>query len=105
MGHYRCGCYLIIGKRKDISTLYHPIFAKVLDIILVGGVAYFAIHRLNILHYLEHCKAYEVINQASSVSFVHPSSLLFHEPLTFIKVVTEIVLIKPRIDLYPLLFD
>lgn len=76
-----------------------------LDIILVGGVAYFdfAVHTLNILGYLEHCKAYEVINKPSSVLYTY--RLLFHEPLTFTKVVTEKVLIKPQIDLYPLLFD
>lgn len=85
--------------------MYHPVYAEVLDILLVGGTAYFAVHVLNILGYSEYCRAYEVANMASFVTFVHPSSLLFHEPLTTTKTASEKLLIKPRIDLYPLLVD
>ena len=80
-------------------------YAEVLDILLVGGTAYLAVHVLNILGYSEYCRAYEVVNMASSVTFVHPSSLLFHEPLTTTKTTSVKLLIKPRIDLYPLLVD
>ena len=96
---------MIIGKKRDISSIYHPVFAEVLDVLLVGGVAYFATHVLNILGYSEYHRAYEVVDIASSVSFVHPSSLLFHEPQTTAKTASEKMLIKPRIDLYPLLVD
>ena len=95
---------MIIGKRRDVSTLYHPVFAEVLDILLVGGIAYFAVHVLNILGYSECHRAYEVVDVASSVIFVHPSSLLFHEPLTT-KLASERMFIEPRTDLYPLLVD
>lgn len=96
---------MAIGKRRDVSSLYHPVYAEVLDILLVDGIAYLAVHVLNILGYSEYSRAYEVANVASPVTFVHPSSLLFHEPLTTTKTTTEKLLIKPRIDLYPLLVD
>ena len=77
------------------------------DILVVGGVAYFAVHMLNIVGYSEHKRAYEVTNTALSVTFVHPSSLLYHEPLTVTKTASEtgLIIIKPRIDLYPMLVD
>ena len=95
---------MIIGKKRDVSSIYHLVFAEVLDVLLVGGVAYFATHVLNILGYSEYRRAYEVVDIASSVSFVHPSSLLFHQPQTTAKTASE-MLIKPRNDLYPLLVD
>ena len=91
------------GKSEQ-NGIAHPIFAKVVDIFQHSSTPYLAVNIAVPTHtcYLGHLYPYEV-TLSDQVKIIHPSSLLFYEPLS--RVITESsVIVKPRIDLYALLY-
>ena len=91
------------GKGVQNGIAY-PTFGKVVDIFQHSSTPYLAVNMAvpTSTCYLGHLRSYEV-TLTDQVKIIHPSSLLFYEPLT--RVITEsAVLVKPRIDLYALLY-
>lgn len=103
---YRRGCWLMIGK-SELNGIAHPKFGKIVDIFQHSSTPYLAVNIAVPTDrcYLQHLRSYEVA-LTDQVRIIHPSSLLFYEPLSMINTDHEssIVFIKPRIDLYAFLY-
>ena len=91
------------GKSEQ-NGFAHPTFAKVVDIIQHSSTPYLAVNIAVPTNtcYLGHLCSYEV-TLSDQVKIIHPSSFLFYEPLSRI-IAESSVIVKPRIDLYALLY-
>ena len=100
---YRRGCWLMMGK-SELNGIAHPTFGKVVDIFQHSSAPYLAMNTAvpTSTCYVEHLRSYEV-TLTDQVKIIHPSSLLFYEPLSTVNAESSII-VKPRIDLYAFLY-
>lgn len=100
---YRRGCWLMMGK-SELYGIAHPMFGKVVDLFQHSSTPYLAMKVAipTSTCYLGHLRSYEV-TLTDQVKIIHPSSLLFYEPLSTI-ISESSFIVKPRIDLYAYLY-
>ena len=98
---YKRGCWLVTGK-KGCCGVCHPQFSQVKDILSKGEnrVPFFVIISSSVIEYLPHQRAHLVSLVPSIVSIIHPSSILYHEPVTSVCKGGNFIL-KSRVDLTP----
>jgi hypothetical protein len=100
---YKRGCWLITGK-NSFCGVYHPQFSQLKDILSKGEnrAPFFVIASASVIEYLPHQRAHLVCLMSSIVSIIHPSSLVYHEPVSSVCKGGNFIL-KSRVDLSPFL--